>query len=185
MATYAKTSSQTLSKTRMSLLSANFQLILQNMKMDEDEILSYVEEFEKKKIEELIVYGFMIVKEENKKMLEMHFKVDWEKHRLYIKDGKEYVEYTEIEGICGLLCTEKYVNTFFNIVENRKFLVTYSIVYCNIVPGEREKLNNKLGLVTSEGDSWRNEPLEKLTDYTSAKLEEQTISIYARKSFKN
>ena len=96
MATYAKTSSQTLSKTRMSLLSANFQLILQNMKMDEDEILSYVEEFEKKKIEELIVYGFMIVKEENKKMLEMHFKVDWEKHRLYIKDGKEYVEYTEI-----------------------------------------------------------------------------------------
>ena len=50
MATYAKTSSQTLSKTRMSLLSANFQLILQNMKMDEDEILSYVEEFEKKKI---------------------------------------------------------------------------------------------------------------------------------------
>ena len=70
-------------------------------------------------------------------MLEMHFKVDWEKHRLYIKDGKEYVEYTEIEGIYGLLCTEKYVNTFFNIVENRKFLVTYSIVYGNIVPGER------------------------------------------------
>ena len=120
---FAEENNVTLNQNEVDLIYDNIklhwkQIIFNDHNIVLEKIKNKISSSTYRKIEELIVYGFMIVKEENKKMLEMHFKVDWEKHRLYIKDGKEYVEYTEIEGICGLLCTEKYVNTFFNIVEN-------------------------------------------------------------------
>lgn len=156
MATYTRTKTQTFTYARLSLIKAQAKLALRrSLNYISDETLKTVVDqgLDKKYIKQIDIYG---VDEYGRCRAQLKLAIDWARHQIHIKEGREMVKVGERWLNKACVEVDEVTSVFREFVEDQDLDTIWQFTWADGI--DIEKARKELGTSPATKPEWYGNP---------------------------